>query len=192
MSDATLDRSWSRRSFVSAGAAGIAGITLATPSVCAATRARDVLNGFPHQDPKLVRDTVRYSHFDLDAVRELVTTRHELAKSSWDWGFGDWESALGAASHTGRREIAEVLISHGARPNLFTHTMMGNLRAVKAIIESQPGEQRIPGPHGITLLAHARNARFPPASSARTPRSRACSNHRSSQHSSGTSPSTRD
>ncbi|MCH8004828.1 MAG: ankyrin repeat domain-containing protein, partial [Planctomycetes bacterium] len=45
-----------------------------------------------------MEEVVRYSHFDIDAVHELITDRPALAKASWDWGFGDWESALGAAS----------------------------------------------------------------------------------------------
>ncbi len=113
--------------------------------------------GFPHQDPKLVREVVLYSHFDIDAVRELITARPELSKSAWDWGFGDWESALGAASHVGLPDMAALLMEFGARPDIFTFTMLGNLAAVKAIVEAQPGVQRIPGPHGITLLSHAIN-----------------------------------
>lgn len=116
---------------------------------------RAIPAGFPAQDPELVQTIVGRSHFDLDAVKDLIADQPELAKASWDWGFGDWESALGAASHTGRREIAEFLIAHGARPNLFTFAMLGKLDAVRAMIEAQPGVQRIPGPHGITLLAHA-------------------------------------
>jgi len=60
-------------------------------------------------------------------------------KAVWDWGFGDWESALGAASHVGNREIAEYLIAHGARPSLFSATMLGHLDVVKAFIAAQPG-----------------------------------------------------
>ena len=112
---------------------------------------------FPSQDPALVREVVAASHTRLERVRELVTASPALAKAAWDWGFGDWESALGAASHMGRRDIAELLMEHGARPNLYTHTMLGRLQVVKAAIEAQPGIQRIPGPHGITLLQHAQN-----------------------------------
>ena len=61
---------------------------------------------FPRQDPNAVQDIVRFAHFNLDKVKELVSARPALAKASWDWGFGDWESALGAASHVGRRDIA--------------------------------------------------------------------------------------
>jgi hypothetical protein len=99
---------------------------------------------------------VSKSHFDLDAVRRLVEPRPELARAAWDWGFGDWESALGAASHTGRREIAEFLIASGARPDLFTFAMLGDLDAVRAVVAARPGIQGQPGPHGLTLLSHAR------------------------------------
>ncbi|HYE61100.1 MAG TPA: hypothetical protein VD997_03810 [Phycisphaerales bacterium] len=111
---------------------------------------------FPRQNPDLVRDMVGASHGNLARVRELVTRHPTLAKGAWDWGFGDWESALGAASHVGNREIAMLLIEHGARPDLFTFAMLGDLASVRAMIEARPGIQRIPGPHGIPLLDHAR------------------------------------
>lgn len=111
---------------------------------------------FPHQDPAMVQAIVGAAHRDLRAVKELVAARPELAKASFDWGFGDWESALGAASHTGQREIARFLMDHGARPDIFTFAMLGHTDAVRAMINAQPGIQRTHGPHGITLLRHAR------------------------------------
>lgn len=113
--------------------------------------------GFPRQDIESVRSVVLASHFDFDRVKELVTKRPALANASWDWAFGDWESALGAASHMGRHDIANFLIEHGARPNLFTFAMLGHLEAVRNAVEAMPGIQRIHGPHGITLLQHARH-----------------------------------
>lgn len=110
---------------------------------------------FPAQDPALVQRVVGLSHWDLDGVRSLVERQPALAKACWDWGFGDWETALGAASHTGRREIALLLIEHSARPDIFTFAMLGNLGAVRAMVEGSPGVQRLPGPHGISLLSHA-------------------------------------
>lgn len=115
---------------------------------------------FPAQDPALVRSIVAVSHRDADAVKELITARPALAKAAWDWGFGDWETALGAASHVGRHDIVELLLAHGARPDVFTFAMLDNVDAVRAIIEAAPGPkgvERIHGPHGITLMAHARN-----------------------------------
>jgi len=47
-------------------------------------------------------------------------------------------------------------MANGARPNLFTHAMLGHLEVVRATIEASPGIQRTRGPHGITLLDHAR------------------------------------
>ena len=54
------------------------------------------------------------------------------------------------------RAIAEYLISKGARPSMFSATMLGQLEVVKAFLAAHPGAQRIRGPHGIALLAHAR------------------------------------
>jgi hypothetical protein len=111
---------------------------------------------FPRQDPVAVEEMVRVAHFDLGRVKQLVEARPSLAKAAVDWGFGDWEDALGAASHSGRDDIAQLLIAHGARPTLFSATMMGQLDIVRAFVESAPGCQGIFGPHSITLLAHAR------------------------------------
>jgi hypothetical protein len=115
-----------------------------------------VTDQFPTQPPELAREMVTVSHFDLKRVWELVEARPSLARASWDWGFGDWESALGAASHMGNRPIAEYLISMGARPSLFSAAMFGQLEVVRALVAASPHAQRIRGPHGITLLAHAR------------------------------------
>jgi hypothetical protein len=111
---------------------------------------------FPTQSPELAREMVTVAHFDLNRVKELVEARPSLACAAWDWGFGDWETALGGASHMGNRAIAEYLISKGARPSLFSATMFGQLEVVKAFVAAQPGVQRIRGPHSISLLAHAK------------------------------------
>jgi hypothetical protein len=111
---------------------------------------------FPTQAPELVREVVTVAHFDLNRVKELVEARPSLACAAWDWGFGDWESALGAASHMGNRPIAEYLISKGGRPSLFSATMLGQLEVVKAYVAAHPGVQGIRGPHSISLLAHAK------------------------------------
>ncbi len=149
-----------RRKFLGALPAG-AGLALAHQQVAqipkdGEKRPSPVHDLYPSQDPEQVKEIVGVAHSDVDRVTAMVEKKPELAKVAWDWGFGDWESALGAASHMGRRDIASVLIAHGARPNLFTHAMMGDLDVVKAAIEARPGIQSIPGPHGITLLGHAK------------------------------------
>ncbi|HET7217069.1 MAG TPA: hypothetical protein VFJ02_03440 [Vicinamibacterales bacterium] len=111
---------------------------------------------FPAHDPELAREMVTVAHGNVTRVRELLGGRPALANAAWDWGFGDWESALGAAAHVGNREIAGLLIDAGARPTIFSAAMLGQLDAVRALIAAAPGVQRIRGPHGISLLAHAR------------------------------------
>jgi len=128
-----------------------------TGSATANTSPRfDLDDNFPRYAPELIREVVLVSHFDLKRVRELVDPRPSLARAAWDWGFGDWEEALGAASHMGNRAIAEYLIGRGARPSVFSAAMLGQLEIVKAFVAAQPGVQRIRGPHSIPLLAHAR------------------------------------
>jgi hypothetical protein len=99
---------------------------------------------------------VTVAHYDLRRVQELVSARPSLARAAWDWGFGDWETALGAASHMGNRPIADYLLANGARPSLFSSAMLGHLEVVKAFVAAQTGVQRIRGPHSIPLLAHAK------------------------------------
>lgn len=129
----------------------------AAPSSGAPREPGPLPSSFPQTDPDLVRQVVGYSHGRFDELRPLVEERPALAKTAIDWGFGDWETALGAASHMGRSDIAEFLIGHGARPDVFTFAMMGNLSVVRAMIEARPGLQALRGPHGITLLQHAKN-----------------------------------
>lgn len=118
--------------------------------------APEVGTTFPQQEQDMVREIVGVSHSNLKRVKELVLARPSLAKASWDWGFGDWETALGAASHVGNRDIATFLIEQGAPPTLCSATMLGQLEVVKATIAASPGIQRIPGPHSISLLSHAK------------------------------------
>lgn len=113
-------------------------------------------DAFPRHDPALAREIVGVSHSNLARVKELVSAQPALARASWEWGFGDWETALGAASHVGNKEIAAVLLAAGAHPTIFSAAMLGQLEAVKAFIAASPGIQRTRGPHGLSLLHHAR------------------------------------
>ncbi len=111
--------------------------------------------GFPRQDPAAVAAFVGACHRDIDQVKTMLAQHPALAACAYDWGFGDWESPLGAASHTGRREIALLLLEHGARPDIFAAAMLGMTDVVRALVTAMPGVERTRGPHGITLLAHA-------------------------------------
>lgn len=105
---------------------------------------------------ELVNEFVRKAHSDVNRVKELLAQESKLVNACWDWGGGDFESALGAAAHTGRREIAEFLLDNGARMDIFAAAMLGHLDVVKAAIAAYPQVRHTPGPHGIPLLAHAK------------------------------------
>ena len=112
-------------------------------------------DAFPQQDPSLVKDAVGASHGNFARIRELVEKQPAMARASIDWGFGDWETCLDAAAHVGNKPITDFLLTHGARPTIFSAAMMGQLDAVKAMIAARPGIQKTLGPHGITLMSHA-------------------------------------
>ena len=101
----------------------------------------------------LVRDFVANAHGDLEAVRTAVTGQPALANAAWDWGAGDWETGLGAAAHMGRRDIAEVLLAHGARLDVFAAAMLGEIEIVRAVVTAHPAMRDAKGPHGIPLRA---------------------------------------
>ena len=130
-----------------------------TSEPAAAATETAISETFPSQPVELVREAVTVAHGNFKRLKELVDARPSLARASYDWGFGDWEDCLGAASHVGNREIAEYLIGKGARPTLYSATMLGQLDVVKAFVAAQPGCQKIPGPHSISLLAHAVNGK---------------------------------
>jgi ankyrin repeat protein len=111
---------------------------------------------YPTTDPDLAREMVGASHANFPKVKELVEAHPTLAKASWDWGFGDWETALGAASHMGNKEIARFLLGKGAPPTIFSAAMLGQLEVVKSIVAANPGVEQFKGPHGIPLIAHAK------------------------------------
>lgn len=144
-----------RRRFLASMAVLGVPLTASTTLVEASDRVADS-DDFPRNALERVQSVVGSSHGNFDVVRSLVSEQPALAKASWDWGFGDWETALGAASHTGRRQIAEYLIAHGARPTIFSAAMLGQLDTVRAFLVADPELYRLHGPHGISLVLHAR------------------------------------
>jgi hypothetical protein len=158
--EAQMDRSLPRRSFLLLGSVLVTarpGFATTTATSQEQGARSDRLHAtFPTQDPDVVREVVTVAHGNMKRLQELVDRRPTLALATWDWGFGDWETALGAASHIGNRQIAEYLIGNGARPTIFSAAMLGQLDVVAAFVMASPGVQRIHGPHGITLMAHAK------------------------------------
>ena len=105
---------------------------------------------------ELVKEFVGAGHGNLDRVKELLSEFPNLLFSSYDWGNGDFEEAIEGAGHVGDYEIAEYLITQGARVNLFVLTMMGQTHLVKPVLEKYPELLQAKGAHGFTLLHHAK------------------------------------
>lgn len=109
----------------------------------------------PAIEPEVVNRFVIAAHAQLNVVQEMLAERPGLINATWDWGGGDFETALGGASHMGRRDIAEFLLEHGARLDLFAAATLGRLDIIKAAVAAYPRIVQVRGPHGIPLIAHA-------------------------------------
>jgi hypothetical protein len=110
----------------------------------------------PQLNRELVQDFVMFGHGDLAMVKKLLELEPALLNAAVDWGGGDWETALGGASHIGSREVAEYLLEKGARADIFTFTMLGQLEIVQTFLKLQPKLIDAKGPHGIGLHMHAK------------------------------------
>jgi hypothetical protein len=147
----------SRRGFLSASTASAvgAGFGLAFPLGTLAQSAPQAPAKPPRLDLDKVQEFVRAGHVDLDRTKALLAQEPSLLNATWDWGGGDWETALGGAGHMGRKDIALFLISNGARMDIFHAAMLGRLDIVKPMLTAFPNLAASKGPHGITLMTHA-------------------------------------
>lgn len=109
----------------------------------------------PQINRTLVADFVIFAHSDLEMTQKLLEREPGLLNAAMDWGKGDFETALGGASHMGRKDIVTYLLSQGARPDLHCAAMLGQLDVVKSLLEFQPALIDSKGPHGFSLHFHA-------------------------------------
>src|SRR5262245_8297067 len=80
----------------------------------------------------LVKEFVVAAHGNLEKTKAMLAAEPGLVNATWDWGGGDFEQAIGGAGHMGRKDIADFLISQGARMDIFVAAMLGDLDLVKA------------------------------------------------------------
>lgn len=109
----------------------------------------------PQINRLMAQDFVIYAHSDLEMTKKLYEREPNLLNATMDWGNGDWENALGGASHMGRKDIVKFLLSKGARMDLFCAAMMGQLEVVKSMLTLEPALIDARGPHGFNLHFHA-------------------------------------
>jgi hypothetical protein len=168
----TIDELCTRKQFLIGSGAAVVGLFCGrglsqaqpgtNPSVLAPSttpESPDSVPDFPEHHPQFdcvrVKRFVIAAHVNFVAVKAMLTEEPNLINGTIDWGNGDFESALGGASHMGRRDIAEFLLEHNARMDIFAATMLGKLDVVKAAVAAFPNIVHVPGPHGIPLVVHA-------------------------------------
>ena len=110
----------------------------------------------PPVSPEIVKEFVSKGHSDYDKTKEMLENDPHLLNVFWDWGDGDFESALGGASHVGNKQITLYLIEKGSMMNIFTAAMLGKIDIVKAILTAFPEQKKALGPHKLNLMHHAR------------------------------------
>ena len=140
-----------RKGFLQKMAIGTGGIIVAPHSITAQVKT-------PKGDPlpaDKVKEFVGAGHNNLARVKEMLAEMPTLLYATWDWGRGDFETALEGAGHVGNKEIANYLINLGARTNLFVLTMLGKAAIVKSYLEAFPEYLKARGAHGFTFLHHA-------------------------------------
>ena len=109
----------------------------------------------PQLDKALVEKFVRASHGKFDIVKVMLEEHPTLLNAAHDWGRGDFETGLGAASHVGNKDLAQYLLDRGAQANIFTVALFGKMNILKPMIDFSPSLINAKGPHGFTLLHHA-------------------------------------
>jgi len=160
-----IDSSFTRKQFLfSTGAAAVGlfcgrgllqaqpGSNPSSPALSATPESADNVPDFPEHNPQFDRARVKRfviaGHMNLPAVKAMLAEEPNLVN-------GDFETALGGASHMGRRDIAEYLLEHNVRMDIFAATMLGLIDIVKAAVAAFPNIVNVPGPHGIPLIVHA-------------------------------------
>lgn len=148
-----------RKRFLQTLGLATAGAFFATRAVDAQTSPSPSPGAAPDRGPQIPADLIKRfviaGHAQLNVVQEMLAGQPALANAVWDWGGGDFETALGGAAHMGRRDIAEFLLEKGARIDLFAAAMLGKLEIIKAAVAAYPQIVHVRGPHTIPLIMHA-------------------------------------
>lgn len=102
-----------------------------------------------------IKEFVGAAHRDFDKTNEILNKKPLILNCTNQPVPGDFETAMGGASHVGRKDIADLLMAKGARLDIFNLTFLGYTDVVKELIKAFPHYLNAYGPHGFTLLHHA-------------------------------------
>ncbi|WP_420322610.1 hypothetical protein [Flagellimonas sp.] len=106
-------------------------------------------------DQELILEFVFAAHRSLEETRTILDKYPLLLNCTSQFTKGDFETAVGGASHMGRKDIADFLVERGARLDIFNYAFLGCDDFVKKWVTDHPNFLNAPGPHGFTLLHHA-------------------------------------
>ncbi|MGX1930099.1 hypothetical protein [Flagellimonas sp. 2504JD4-2] len=106
-------------------------------------------------DSELILEFVFSAHKSLEETKKILDRYPLLLNCTSQFKKGDFETAVGGASHMGRKDIADFLVSRGARLDIFNYAFLGYDDFIKKWVSDYPNFLNAPGPHGFTLLHHA-------------------------------------
>ncbi|WP_422361052.1 hypothetical protein [Reichenbachiella sp.] len=138
-----------RKSFLTKGALATGSLAFISPY----TFAQETEGVFSLEE---IKEFVFAAHKDFDETKRIVESKPLILNCANQPQKGDFETALGGASHMGRRDIADLLVSKGARLDIFNQAFLGYDKMVMQLIGDYPQLLNTPGPHGFTLLHHAK------------------------------------
>lgn len=107
-------------------------------------------------DADLITEFVFAAHSDFDKTKDIIEKYPRLLNCTNQFKKGDFETAVGGASHMGRKDITDLLVQKGARLDIFNLAFLGYTALVKQLIYDFPQLLNSPGPHGFTLLHHSK------------------------------------
>ena len=107
-------------------------------------------------DADQITEFVFAAHSDFDKTKRIAEEYPRLLNCTNQFKKGDFETAVGGSSHMGRKDITDMLVQKGARLDIFNFAFLGYTDLVKQLVMDFPQLLRAPGPHGFTLLHHAK------------------------------------
>lgn len=102
----------------------------------------------PELPQQVIDEFVGNAHGNFARVKELLAEYPAVLNAVASWR----ETAIGAATQMGHKDIAQFLLDHGAPLDIFTATIFGMTDRVKAFLQEDPGLVNATGPHGIPSL----------------------------------------
>jgi hypothetical protein len=158
---------FSRKDFIQATAAIAAGVTAcagglrsarASISSQAESKGSAAVGGSFAVDPDweaahqdLVAEFVLPCHFSIEQAAAVLKQDRRLVNAR---NYSTDEAGIEAASHTGRRDIAQWLLGNGAPYTVHCAVMLGHTYAAQAFFDLDESQAGRTGAHGIPMMYH--------------------------------------